>query len=308
MLAACLTTLLFSISVICAQQSTKVMGGNEANFWRLALATCLLGIYAGTFGQGIGGVAFPMFLFSGLIGVGLGDVALFQALPRLGSRLTLLILQCLSAPFAAFFEWIWLGTRLNAGQFACIGIILTGVAVALLPDKKSPPKITDWRNGLWICIISALGNAGGAVISRQGFQVAAENAQSIDGATAAFQRLLGGLFISGLCLLYVRRHVFRTARWLHNTASPMPVREKWRRAGPWVLLNATAGQTLGVTCYLWAFKTVPAGVVLSIVALTPLVAVPLTRYIEGEIPTKRSLLGTAISVAGAIGLVWATTR
>ena len=32
--------------------------------------------------------------------LGLGDVALFQAYPRLGSRLTILIVHCLAAPFA----------------------------------------------------------------------------------------------------------------------------------------------------------------------------------------------------------------
>ncbi|MDQ6633042.1 MAG: hypothetical protein M3Y82_15015, partial [Verrucomicrobiota bacterium] len=87
MLAAFLTTILFSISVVCGHRSAKMIGGSEANFWRLACATFFLALYVFSFGQGLSGDSLPLFLWSGLIGIGVGDVALFQALPRLGSRL-----------------------------------------------------------------------------------------------------------------------------------------------------------------------------------------------------------------------------
>src|SRR5438552_4466266 len=82
-LAAFLTTILFSISVVCGHRSAKMIGGTEANFWRLATATLLLGIWSYGFRIGLGGTAFPLFLVSGIMGIGIGDVALFQALPRL---------------------------------------------------------------------------------------------------------------------------------------------------------------------------------------------------------------------------------
>src|SRR4026208_1725498 len=108
MLAAFLSTLLFSVSVIRGHRSAKLIGGSEANFWRLALAALFLGIWSYAGGVGLGGAALPMFLLSGVVGVGVGDVALFQALPRLGSRLSLLLIQCMGAPSAALIEWAWL--------------------------------------------------------------------------------------------------------------------------------------------------------------------------------------------------------
>ena len=36
MFAAFLTTILFSISVVCGHRSAKLIGGTEANFWRLS--------------------------------------------------------------------------------------------------------------------------------------------------------------------------------------------------------------------------------------------------------------------------------
>src|SRR6476659_3944897 len=119
MFPAFLSTLLFSVSVICGHRSAKLIGGSEANFWRLALAALFLGIWSYGTGLGLGGAALPMFLFSGIVGIGVGDVALFQTLPRLGSRLSLLLIHCLGAPCAALIEWFWLRTPLSPAQIGC---------------------------------------------------------------------------------------------------------------------------------------------------------------------------------------------
>src|SRR5262245_47234761 len=133
MAAAFLTTILFSISVVCGHRSAKLIGGTEANFWRLSCATLFLGIWSYGFGIGLGGDAFPIFLLSGIMGIGVGDVALFQALPRLGSRLSLLLIQCLTAPFGALIEWLWLGTDLSGWQLVWGLTVLAGVGIALVP-------------------------------------------------------------------------------------------------------------------------------------------------------------------------------
>ncbi|MGV3773728.1 MAG: EamA family transporter, partial [Verrucomicrobiales bacterium] len=86
MLPAFLTTILFSISGVSAGKMTRILGGVEANFLRIILATSLLAIWAHTFGQGLTGASQPYFLLSGLLGFGVGDLALYQALPRIGSR------------------------------------------------------------------------------------------------------------------------------------------------------------------------------------------------------------------------------
>src|SRR5256885_8748476 len=135
MFAAFLTTILFSLSVISGHRSARLIGGTEANFWRLTCATLFLGIWAYGFGRGLEGNAFPLFFVSGIVGIGIGDVALFQALPRLGSRLSLLLIQCLTAPFGALIEWLWLGTTLSSWQILCGLTALAGVGIALLPGK-----------------------------------------------------------------------------------------------------------------------------------------------------------------------------
>src|SRR5665213_1645075 len=131
--AALLTTLLFATSAICAYRTSRQIGGLEANFWRIAIATILLMVWTCAFGTGFAGAP-GWFMLSGFFGIGLGDSAYFQALPRLGSRRAVLVCQCLTAPFAALIEWLWLGTKLNLPEIFCIAAILTGVVIALAPE------------------------------------------------------------------------------------------------------------------------------------------------------------------------------
>ncbi len=302
MLASFLTTISFSVSVVCATRSAKLLGGTEANFWRLAVAAILLGIWAHCFGQGLSGDSFPLFLLSGVIGVG-ADVFLFQALPRIGSRLSLLIIQCFSALSAAAAEWMWMGTKLTAWQIAACATILTGVALALAPGKHLNATRQMLAAGIGFGLLAALGNGLGAVLSRKAYAMAAAAHQNIDGATGGYQRLLGGLLVAAICLLAVRRREV-AAQFTDAQAPKLPSAEKWRRAWPWVLVNGVVGQTLGVTCYQWALKTTPTGLVLAIVATTPLVVIPFACVVEGEKIEARSIVGGLVAVAGAILLVF----
>jgi len=304
MLVALLTTLLFSVSAVCGYRTARQIGGIEANFWRITLATLFLTAWAFTFGHGFAGAP-GWFMLSGLFGIGLGDTAYFQALPRLGSRRTVLLTQCLTAPAAALIEWLWLGTKLNLPEILCVGVVLVGMAIALAPGGHREISVRDWKIGLAASLLAALGGALGAVIIRKGYAAIHEAGLSVDAGTTGYQRVLGGILVPTVALLVFK---WRSAH-AHGPAfaeSTLQVsRDKWARIWPWVLANALAGQTLGVTCMQWALKTTQAGIVTAIIATTPLVLLPMTRLVEGEKIGLRPLAGAAIAVGGVIGLaVW----
>lgn len=304
MLGALLATVLFAFSAVSGARVAKLMGGTEANFWRLSLATLFLAVLAHTFGAGLAGNGFYIFILSGCIGFGLGDVALFQAYPRLGSRLTILIVHCLAAPFAGLVEWLWLGTTLTVAQMSCGAVILAGVAVALAPEHESQGDRREFGVGIFFAVLGAIGQGGGVVLSRKAYELCALADQPMDGVTAAYQRIIGGVIISGLVLLVVKRHfLLLRAGGLQSPAQSTA--EKWRKSGKWIVFNALAGPTLGVSCYQWALKTTPSAVVLPIVALSPLVVMPFARWLEQERPTRRSTVGAVIAVAGAVALALA---
>jgi drug/metabolite transporter (DMT)-like permease len=117
----------------------------------------------------------------------------------------------------------------------------------------------------------------------------------------AFQRIIAGLVIGAA--------VFALAKWRNGSrngepATPLTSRKVW----PWVVANALSGPAIGVGCYQWALMQLKAGVVLPIVALTPLVIIPFSRFVEGEQPRKRSLVGGLIAVAGVVVLRLAESK
>lgn len=294
MFASFLTTILFSLSVIFAARSARMIGGARANLARICIATCLLGIYALSLGQGIRGASLPWFFLSGVIGFGLGDLALFGALPRIGPRLAILLTQCLAAPIAAVAEWAWLGTMLRAADLACAAVILGGVAIALAPDRGLGVDRRTFWIGVLCGIGSALGQAFGAVVSRKANDIATLTNLPIDGGTAAFQRALGGVLLTSLAFWLTRKK-----RAVEDSAQPAV---NWRAAAPVVAANALAGPTVGVGCYQWALSTTPSGLVLPIIATSPLVTIVLSFFLEKLRPTRRAVLGGLVAVAGAVAL------
>jgi len=300
--AALLCTILFSVSITCGHRSAKLIGGMEANFWRLTLAAVLLGVWAYVFGIGAGGAAFPLFFLSGALSIGFGDMAFFQTLPRLGSRLTALLIGCLSAPLAALIEWLWLGTTLSLAQILWGLLIVAGVGVALLPSEHVHRTRRDVFIGTLFSGLASLCGALGGVVSRRAYEVVHACGTHMDGGNAAFQRCLGGLLFAGVGLLIAKRREFKVQA--HAPREPVieASKRKWRSVWPWVLANGFAGQTLGVSCMQWALDTTPAGIVFAILAVTPILIIPFARVLEDERPTFHSLAGGAVAVAGVIGL------
>jgi drug/metabolite transporter (DMT)-like permease len=303
MLAALLTTLLFATSAICGYRTSRQIGGIEANFWRIAIATILLTIWANTFGSGFAGAP-GWFMLSGLFGIGLGDSAYFQALPRLGSRRTVLLVQCLTAPFAALTEWLWLGNKLNFAEIFCIAVILTGVGIALAPGDHLKIEPHQLKIGVLASVFSAVGAAIGAVLIRKAFAVAHADGIYPDTGTTGYQRMLGGILFPAIALVVFKWRSAAAHGAMFQEKTLAVSREKWRRIWPWVLANALAGQTLGVTCMQWALATTSAGIVTAIIAMTPIVLLPMTRIVEGEKIGIRSLIGAVIAVSGVIGLTF----
>jgi drug/metabolite transporter (DMT)-like permease len=300
--AALLCTILFSVSITCGHRSAKLIGGTEANFWRLTLAGLLLGVWSFAFGIGASGAAFPMFFLSGAIGIGVGDVAFFQTLPRLGSRLTSLLIGCLSAPLAALIEWLWIGTTLSLGQILWGLLTVVGVSIALMSSEHVKRTRRDHVVGTLVAVLASLFNALGGVLSRKAYETMRAAGEHLDGGNAAFQRVLGGLLLAGICLLVVKRRAFKVQAHAPRNLVIEASRKKWRGVWPWVLVNGFAGQTLGVSCMQWALETTPAGIVFAILAITPIMIIPFAFVLEHERPTVHSLVGGAIAVGGVIAL------
>ncbi|MEN9634818.1 MAG: hypothetical protein RL077_3222 [Verrucomicrobiota bacterium] len=300
MIASFLAALLFAFNATCATHSLRGLGPVRANLSRLAIAALLLGIFAHAFGGGFTSASLPWFLLSGVIGMGLGDLGVFAALPLLGSRLTVLMTQCLAAPLAALGEWWWLGSPLSAAQIIWGFFILGAVALALTPSRASFPRVPVRPLGLLFGLVAAAGQGFGALISRKGVLVAEAAGEAAHnatfGLTAAYQRIA-----AGLVFVLIWFGVLRWCRRLPPAPSPADP-AKLRTYRMWMLANALAGPVLGVGCYQWALATTPSGIVLPIAATAPLLSIPFAFWLEGDRPTRRAILGGLLAVVGCVAL------
>jgi drug/metabolite transporter (DMT)-like permease len=230
-------------------------------------------------------------ILGGVLGLGIGDIALFHALPRIGVGLTMLLTQCLAAPFALILEYQALGHSPNGAEMLAALVILIGVGVALGAPAEGDPA--DRRTGVWLGVLSALGQACGAVSTPMTVDACQRAGETIpDGFAQAFVRLLGGVPIVLLFLLWASRKegLFAKIRRPYAFASA-----PW-----WMLMNGIAGPALGVACYQWALTKHPAALVLSVVALSPLIGLVMQWAIEGQRPSWRLWLGGAIAIVGVI--------
>lgn len=299
---AVLTALLFGITPVLAARSARLLGAGLANLSRLVLAGLALGLWTLLSPGAPWGPSADWFLMGGMAGFGVGGVAMFQALTKLGPNLSNLAVQCVSVLVAALVEWHWLGTRLTPLQGSFAGLCLVGVAIGLMPSCLPRLDRRTWLSGLVWALISALGQGCGAVFSRKAFQVARTLSDPVDPGIAAFERVLGGLLIAFLALLLEalwRRLQGRTASFLTPMNSPA---RDWN----WVMANAVTGPILGVTLYQWALRGHPAGIVQAIVAAAPLMTIPLAAWIEGERPRLLYYPGALLSVA-SISALWLCT-
>lgn len=300
MLASFLTAFFFALTATCANHSVRRLGAARANIGRLIVAVTVLGVFAHTLGHGLTSASLPWFLLSGIIGMGIGDLAVFAALPLLGSRITVLMTQCLAAPVAALGEWLWLGTRLTLPQILWGVLILAGVAIAITPSRKSPPRVKVRAIGFLFGFIAACGQGVGALVSRKGVNVAQAAGESVHdvtfGLTAAYHRILAG-FVFVIVWFAVLRMLQRLP-----VAPPVGPGADRRRAFLWMTANGVAGPVLGVGCYQWALATTPSGIVLPIVATAPLLSIPIAFWLEGDRPPRRAIAGGVLAVAGCIAL------
>jgi len=298
----------WSFSTIASSRIVGFIGGVAANFFRLVLASALLALWAFTFGQGFSGEGHLLLISSGAIGIGIGDSCMYYAFPRLGPRLTVLLVQSFCAPFAALIEWLWMGTTLYTMQIFGIGMILTGSSLSLLPGVSVPTgkSRSDSGNqkggivlGVFLALFGSLAQALGAAMTRKAYAINLAGGIQIDGITAAFQRVCGAAGI----MFFIFWLIYKSQSQNTHLPTYQNFRSRLVKAIPWIMASALTGMIFGMALFLRALQDTSTAIVLSIVALTPLAVIPTAWLINRDRPSPLSIVAGAIAVAGVIILI-----
>ena len=152
-------------SIFSAQASSK-MGAFSFTRWRLFFATVLLwsaSIYSGHW-RDLDAQAVWWLIASSLIGIFIGDTALFACMNRLGPRRAG-VLFATHALFSVALAWVFLGETLWGLTLLGSILLVGGVMVAIAWGRRSD-ETHDWeqtrgtlRIGVLLGLVSALGQA-----------------------------------------------------------------------------------------------------------------------------------------------------
>jgi drug/metabolite transporter (DMT)-like permease len=219
---------------------------------------------------------------SGLIGFVFGDLCLFRAYLLIGPRLASLMMS-LAPLLTALIGWLVLGEVLTGRDALGVTLTVAGIAWAVLERKEpadgTPHDPRSWAAGLALGFCGALGQAGGLVLSKLGMG-------SYDPVAATEVRVIAA--IGGYALLI---SVLRV--WPRVVAAMED-----RRGLAFSAAGAFFGPFLGVSLSLFAVRHTVAGVAASIMALQPVLIIPLVVVLHRERVGVGGVAGALVAVAG----------
>lgn len=218
---------------------------------------------------------------SGIVGLVIGDAMLFQAFVMIGTRIPILLLSLV--PVIGTFEaWIILDERLSPIEM--LGILITVGGIAwVVADKNRNHAAADSRKltiGVLLGIGGAIGQATGLLLSKLG----------LDGDFPAISgnliRMLAAMAVMWLLTIFMGK------------AKSTVVKLKDSKASLVILGGAIFGPFIGVWMSLVAIKLARIGIASTIMALTPILTLPLVYWIFKERISFQAVLGTVVAIIG----------
>jgi len=286
--AAIFTAFCWSISAVAFTISGRRIGSQVVNRIRVLIAFVLLIainwiFYSNPIPIQAGADRWSWLLLSGLVGLAIGDAFLFKAYQLIGARMGLLLLS-LAPVFSAIIAWIFLEEVLTPIQFIGMLLSLVGISWVVLVRRDQTDDDVNPRQkriGILFGILAALGQAGGLILSRQGM-------------TENFPPFAGTLIrmIAAVVVLWGLAIIQRQAGPTLITA------KKQFSATRWILLGAIFGPVIGVSSSLLAIQYAKLGVASTLMALPPVLMLPISYFAFKERFGWQAVAGTLISIAG----------
>jgi drug/metabolite transporter (DMT)-like permease len=285
-IAALATAFFFAMTALIFTSTGRSVGSQVTNRMRLLIALVYLIIlnivlFHEPLPFSAGSSPWIWLALSGIIGLSLGDAFLFQSYVSIGPRLGSLLLS-LAPVFGAVIAWIFFGEILTALQITGIALTLAGIGWVVLSNKE-PPNTPHGhtRRGVLFGVLAALGQAVGLVFSKQGMPAGFSPFQA-----NAIRMLAAVVFIWAWAALQGK---------VGGTIES--VRGKRRVLGL-LALGAFVGPLLGVSSSLFAIQHAEIGVASTLMALTPVILLPISYFVYREKVGWQAILGTVLAIAG----------
>lgn len=285
-IAALATSFFFALTSIIFAASGRMVGSQVTNRIRLLFALLYLVVLnLILFGEPLPFSAEPsrwLWLgFSGVIGLALGDTFYFRALVSVGPRLGSLLMS-LAPIFGSIIAWVFFGETLTVLQITGIVLALAGIGWVVMSHEE-PPNTPHGhtRRGVFFGVLAGLGQATGLVLSKQGMFGEFSPFQA-----NAIRMTVASLFIWAWTFLERKAGVTFDA-----------IRKKPRALGL-LALGALVGPLLGVSSSLLAVQHAEIGVASTLMALPPVIVLPISYFVFKEKAGWQAVVGTILAITG----------
>lgn len=224
-------------------------------------------------------------VLSGVVGIFLGDSALFATMNRMGPRRTS-ILFATSAPMAVLLGWLFLDETLTSREMLGVAVVFLGVTLAIVFGKRKA-QLHHWetvKGPLWIGVgiglIAGLAQAAGSLIAKPVMDAGA------DAVAVSAIRVTVSVCCFYMALMLPGRTMVAKGKLNVNI----------------LLLMALSGflaMALGMTLVLFALSGGDVGIVSTLSGTAPALVLPLIWMHTRERPAAGAWLGAFLVVAGS---------
>ncbi len=222
-----------------------------------------------------------LLIFSGLLGIALGDTFFFQALQDLGAH-ALVILGMFGQVLTVFLAVLFLGENPTPTQWTGIVFVILGVSAVLF--SKIVQEKTDSRlKGILFGLASVMCMSVSLIIAKEGLE-------SVSTIQATLVRMLSGT--TGMLFFGMATQKIR--RWM------LPF-QNWRLVLSF-LISVCVITFGGFWLSLVAIKYVDVAIAHTLNSTEPLFVLPLAVIFLKEKITLRAILGTIVTTTGVVFL------
>jgi drug/metabolite transporter (DMT)-like permease len=292
--AAIFAAVLWTANAILFSQAGKRIGSVGVNAFRILVAIAFLCvthiIILGTLIPAANSAQWLWLGISGIVGLGIGDFALFAAYVIIGPKRSLLFMAL--APVSSVLAgYVILNETLGPLALLGIAITLIGIVIVVLEKREDENdfKIQEGKKtyGFILGIIAAVGQGVGLVISKYGMVTVADDPKvPLDSLSATMIRMIIGAIFIWVCITVVGR-LPRTVKSLRD-----------KKALKLTSAGAFVGPFLGVWLSMVAITFTEAGIAMTLMSLMPVVVIPAVWLTHKEKTSGQGILGALIAVVG----------
>ncbi|EKO3870428.1 MULTISPECIES: DMT family transporter [Vibrio] len=284
-LALC-AAFLWAVSSLISVVPAQHLGAFAYSRWRMGCTAVILSTMAWITGGwlSVSTEHITPMMASGLIGIFIGDTALFACLNRMGPRQAGLLFSC-HAVFSAILGYFLFSESMTGTELIGATLVFSGVVMAIFYGRRGQASnaLEEIKGNVWIGIglglTAAMCQALGGIIAKPVMQT------TVDPVAASAIRMISA-FIAHYALWLIGAKVARATQTI-----------TWKVFGI-TALNGFLAMAIGMTLILYALREGNVGMVALLSSTTPIMLLPLLWIYTKKRPNRFAWLGAALAVIG----------